>query len=80
MLENLRGAADSVFTKDELGEVSSALPQEWLADAAAVGSAAVCAARLRQYLAAGADEILVHGAVPDLLGPVLQHLRAAGRE
>jgi alkanesulfonate monooxygenase SsuD/methylene tetrahydromethanopterin reductase-like flavin-dependent oxidoreductase (luciferase family) len=51
-----------------------------LVEAAAVGSAAVCAARLREYLAAGADEIVVHGAVPDLLGPTLQHLRASGRE
>jgi probable F420-dependent oxidoreductase len=76
MLENLRGAADSVFTKDELAEVSRALPQEWLSEAAAVGSAATCAARLEEYLAAGADEILVHGAVPDLLGPMLQHFRA----
>jgi probable F420-dependent oxidoreductase len=76
MLENLRGAADSVFTKDQLAEVSLALPQEWLSLAAAVGSAAMCSARLRDYLAAGADEILVHGAVPDLLGPTLQHLRS----
>jgi alkanesulfonate monooxygenase SsuD/methylene tetrahydromethanopterin reductase-like flavin-dependent oxidoreductase (luciferase family) len=76
MLENLRGAADSVFTKDQLAEVSRALPHEWLSEAAAVGSAEACAARLHEYLAAGADEILVHGAVPDLLGPTLQHFRA----
>jgi probable F420-dependent oxidoreductase len=77
MLAGLRGAADSRFTKDQLGEVSRALPQEWLADAAAVGSAGQCAARLQEYLDAGADEIIIHGATPELLGPALQHFRAA---
>ena len=33
MLENLRGAADSVFTKDQLAEVSRSLPPEWLTEA-----------------------------------------------
>jgi 5,10-methylenetetrahydromethanopterin reductase len=75
LLADLRGAADSAFTKDQLGEVSRALPQEWLSDGAAVGSAGHCAARLQEYLEAGADEILIHGAVPDLLGPTLQHFR-----
>ena len=78
MLENLRGAADSVFTKDQLGEVSRSLPAEWLTDGAAVGSAAHCATRLEEYLDAGADEILIHGSVPELLGPTVQHFRAAG--
>jgi probable F420-dependent oxidoreductase len=75
-LAGLRGAADSHFTKDQLAEVSRALPAEWLVEGAAAGSAGVCAARLRDYLAAGADEIIVHGAVPDLLGPTVQHFTA----
>lgn len=79
LLLGLRGAADSVFTKDQLGEVSRALPPDWLEEGAAVGSAGVCAARLQEYLDAGADEILIHGAVPDLLGPTLQHFRAVTR-
>ncbi len=77
MLANLRGAADSHFTKDQLAEVSRALPPEWLDEGGAVGSASACAARLQQYLDAGADEIIVHGATPELLGPTLQHFRAA---
>jgi alkanesulfonate monooxygenase SsuD/methylene tetrahydromethanopterin reductase-like flavin-dependent oxidoreductase (luciferase family) len=77
MLAGLRGAADSHFTKDQLAEVSSALPAEWLVESAAIGSSAACAARLRDYLAAGADEIIVHGAVPDLLGPTVQHFTAS---
>jgi probable F420-dependent oxidoreductase len=76
MLANIRGAADNLFTKDQLAEVSRSLPQEWLFEGAAIGSAGECADRLQQYLAAGADEIIIHGAVPDLLGPTLQHFRA----
>jgi probable F420-dependent oxidoreductase len=75
MLANLRGSADNLFTKDQLAEVSRSLPQEWLYEGAVIGSAATCATRLREYLAAGASEILIHGAVPDLLGPTIQHFR-----
>ena len=77
MLANVRGSADNLFTKDQLADVSRALPQEWLHEGAAIGSASVCADRLTQYLAAGADEILIHGSVPELLGPTVQHFRNA---
>jgi 5,10-methylenetetrahydromethanopterin reductase len=73
MLENIRGAADSRFTKEQLAEVSRSIPRHWLTDAAAIGSASHCAGRLGDYLEVGADEIIIHGAVPELLGPTLQH-------
>jgi probable F420-dependent oxidoreductase len=73
MLANLRGAADGAFTRDELTEVGRRVPVEWLQSAAASGSAAHCAARLDDYFAAGADELILHGSTPDLLGPMLQH-------
>jgi 5,10-methylenetetrahydromethanopterin reductase len=72
-LAGLRGSADSVFTRGELTEVSRRLPAEWLQTAAAVGSAEQCAARLGDYFAAGADELVLHGSTPELLGPLLQH-------
>jgi len=75
MLAGLRGAADSRFTKDQLAEVSRSLPQEWLVEGAAVGSAEQCASRLHQYLDAGVDEIIIHGATPDELGPLTAALR-----
>jgi probable F420-dependent oxidoreductase len=76
-LANLRGAADSAFTRGELTEVSRRLPAEWLQTAAAVGSAAQVAARLDDYFAAGADELILHGSTPELLGPMLQHRQSA---
>ncbi|MHB8463923.1 MAG: TIGR03857 family LLM class F420-dependent oxidoreductase [Acidimicrobiales bacterium] len=72
--EGIRGSADNVFTRDQLTEVSRLLPGEWLESGAAVGSAATCARRVREYLDAGADELVLHGSTPELLGPVMHHL------
>jgi 5,10-methylenetetrahydromethanopterin reductase len=76
LLEGVRGSADNVFTREELTEVSRVLPREWLETGAAVGSAATCARRIREYLDAGADELVLHGSTPELLGPLLQHVRS----
>ena len=63
----------------ELGEVSRLLPALWLETAAVAGTASRCAKRLGDYLAAGADELILHGSTPKLLGPMLQHrLSGAG--
>jgi probable F420-dependent oxidoreductase len=72
-LANLRGSADNVFTRAQLSEVSRLLPRSWLESGSAVGSSATCSSRLREYLDAGADELILHGSTPELLGPVLQH-------
>jgi 5,10-methylenetetrahydromethanopterin reductase len=79
-LTDLKGAAEHKFTRDQLGEMSGLLPEEWLREGAVIGSAAACAARLHEYLAAGPDELLLHGAVPELLGPTLRHFARASRD
>jgi probable F420-dependent oxidoreductase len=71
-----RRPADGVLDHAQLVEVSRVVPEHWFADAAAVGSAAECAARLREHLDAGADEIIAHGSTPDLLGSTVDALRA----
>jgi 5,10-methylenetetrahydromethanopterin reductase len=81
MFTGIRGAADHHFTRHQLVDVAQELiPREWIESAAAVGTAGACARQLQAYLAAGADEIALHGATPDLLGPMLQHVvaRAGG--
>lgn len=75
-LAGLRGAADNAFTRHELLDVAAALPPSWTAESAAVGTAGACALRLHEYLAAGADELLLHGSTPELLGPTVQHFSA----
>lgn len=71
----MTGAADYRFTRHDLVDVArECIPASWIQSAAAVGSAAYCAARLTDYLATGTDELVLHGATVELLGPLLQHL------
>jgi len=69
------GAFDAIGTTDQLTYLrDEVLPAEWL-DAAAVGSAEECAARIGDQFAAGADSVVLHGATPAELAPVLEAWR-----
>jgi alkanesulfonate monooxygenase SsuD/methylene tetrahydromethanopterin reductase-like flavin-dependent oxidoreductase (luciferase family) len=61
-------SADKTLTRDELIEVSRAMPQDWLPSSSAVGDRDTCAARLDEYLDAGADELVLHGSAAEHLG------------
>ena len=67
------GAFDAVGTVDELTRLAALLPAGWLP--AAHGSPAQCAARVRDQLDAGADSVILHGATPADLAPVLDAWR-----
>lgn len=58
----------------QLEHISSLLPAEWLAPAA-VGSPDQCAASIRNQLDIGADGVILHGATPDELAPILAAYR-----
>lgn len=64
------GALDATDDLDLLRHTRDVLPDEWLA-CAAVGSAAHCADRIESQLSLGADSVVLHGATPDELEPVL---------
>jgi alkanesulfonate monooxygenase SsuD/methylene tetrahydromethanopterin reductase-like flavin-dependent oxidoreductase (luciferase family) len=68
------GAFDAIGTVEDLTAVAALLPPDWLA-AAATGSAAQCAARVRDQFDAGADGVILHGATPAELAPVLDAWR-----
>jgi probable F420-dependent oxidoreductase len=57
--------ADKALSRQQLIELSRFLPDEWIESSSVVGDAATCAARLRGYLAAGADEIVLHGSTAE---------------
>jgi 5,10-methylenetetrahydromethanopterin reductase len=62
-------------TVEELSHLrDDVLPAEWLA-ASATGSAAACARRIQDQLDAGADSVVLHGATPTELAPVLEAWR-----
>lgn len=59
-----QGIADTSLTRDRLVAASECIPDDWFDAGAAIGTAHRCVERGRQYVAAGADEVLLHGATP----------------
>jgi 5,10-methylenetetrahydromethanopterin reductase len=81
VVRGVGGALDAIATPDQLRHIATLLPDEWLA-ASATGTPAVCAARVIDQFDAGADSVILHGATPDELAPVVDAYRAvrpAGR-
>jgi probable F420-dependent oxidoreductase len=68
--------ADGVLDHAQLIEVSQVVPDHWFEQAAAAGTAAQVAARLAEYLDAGADDVIVHGSPPDLLATTVSAVNA----
>lgn len=64
------GAFDASADLDDLRRLADLLPPSWLR-ACATGSAPVCAGRIRDQFEAGADSVVLHGATPAELEPVL---------
>ena len=63
-------AIDADATPDELARIGELIPDAWLAPAA-TGSAQDCAAEVRRQLELGADGVIMHGATPTELAPVV---------
>ncbi len=68
-----RGALDATATTEELEHVATLIPEEWLAPSA-TGSPEHCAAQVRSQFDLGADGVILHGASPAELSPVLSAL------
>jgi len=77
MVASFRGALDAKATTDELEHVATLIPDEWLAPAA-TGSPEQCAALVARQRELGADAVILHGAAPSELAPVVEAYRAAG--
>ena len=72
LVQGYPGAFDAVGTTEQLTYLrDEVLPAQWLT-ASATGSAADCAGRILDQLDAGADSVVLHGATPDELAPVLR--------
>ena len=69
-----RGAFDQTATTAELERVAELIPAEWLAPAA-TGSAEACARAVLGQLDLGADAVILHGASPRELAPVVDAYR-----
>jgi probable F420-dependent oxidoreductase len=63
-------------TTEQLEHVATLLPAEWLAPSA-TGTPEQCVAAIRNQFALGCDGVIMHGASPDELRPVIAAYRAA---
>jgi probable F420-dependent oxidoreductase len=75
MIQNFKGAIDAVATTEQLEHISGLIPEAWLRTAA-VGSPAQCAAAIQHQLDLGCDSVILHGATPAELAPIVPAYRA----
>jgi len=74
VVASVPGAIDQLATADQLEHIATLLPESWLAPAA-TGSPAQCAAAVRGQLDLGADAVILHGATPSELAPIVEAYR-----
>lgn len=74
LVSSFRGALDAKATTAELEHVTTLIPDEWLA-AAATGTAEQCARAVLHQFDLGADSVILHGASPAELAPVVEAYR-----
>jgi probable F420-dependent oxidoreductase len=73
IVSSVRGL-DVVGTTEQLEHVATLIPDEWLASAA-TGSPSECVAAVRNQFALGCDAVIMHGATPAELAPVVAEYR-----
>ena len=73
VVRSVRGL-DVVGTTEQLQHVATLIPDEWLAPAA-IGSPTECVAAVRNQLALGCDGVIMHGATPSELAPIVAEYR-----
>jgi probable F420-dependent oxidoreductase len=76
VVQSVPGAIDQVADTATLEKIAPLLPAEWL-EPAAYGDPVTCAARVRRQFDLGVDGVIMHGATPSELAPVVQAYRAA---
>ena len=75
------GAIDARATTEQLEQIAKLIPAEWLAPAA-MGTPAQCVAKVRGQFDLGCDGVILHGATPAELEPIVREYartRPAGK-
>jgi probable F420-dependent oxidoreductase len=76
MVTGFLGGIDSNATTAQLEHLATLIPDEWLAPSA-TGTPEQCAETVRAQLAMGCDGVIMHGATPRELEPIVAAYRAA---
>ena len=73
-VQGFEGALDQKATTAELEHVATLIPEDWLAPAAS-GSSAQCVAAIQGQFDLGCDGVILHGASPTDLAPIVEAWR-----
>lgn len=74
VVRSVPGAIDQIATTEQLEHIATLLPEAWLAPAA-TGSPAQCVDAVRGQFALGCDGVILHGASPNDLEPIVDEYR-----
>jgi hypothetical protein len=74
VVQSVAGGIDHKATAAQIEHIATLLPEEWL-EPAATGSAQRCVDRIRAEFGYGADAVILHGATPDELEPIVAQYR-----
>jgi probable F420-dependent oxidoreductase len=75
MVATFRGGIDMHATTEQLEHIATLIPEDWLRHSA-TGSPGQCVEAVRNQFALGCDGVILHGATPDELRPILAAYRA----
>lgn len=71
VVQSVPGAIDGVGTPEQLEHIAGLIPEEWLAPSA-TGGPDECARAVRRQLEIGCDGVIMHGASPAELEPIVK--------
>jgi probable F420-dependent oxidoreductase len=71
VVQSVPGSIDGIATTEQLEHIATLFPDEWLAPSAS-GSPQQCAAAVRNQLDLGCDGVIMHGATPIELAPIVE--------
>jgi hypothetical protein len=75
VVTSVPGGIDHKATAEQIEHIATLIPDEWL-EPSATGSAQRCVDRIRKEFGYGADAVIMHGATPDELEPIVTAYRA----
>jgi probable F420-dependent oxidoreductase len=75
LVASFAGGFDQTATTEQLEHVATLIPDEWLAPAA-TGAPEQCVDAIVAQRALGCDAVILHGATPDELAPIVDAYRA----
>ena len=74
VVQSISAGIDHKATVAQIEHIATLIPGDWL-EPAATGSARQCVSRIRKEFDFGADAVILHGATPDELAPVVAQYR-----